>query len=74
MSTVTTQWVAELVDNVSSPVEGITDAAGEAAEAIEGIEDAAKDAGKEIEKLSAMDLKSTADAIRDLTEQFDDLM
>jgi TP901 family phage tail tape measure protein len=74
MSTVTTQWITEFVDNISSPVESVTSAATEAAEAVEGIGESAKNAGEEIKKLSAMDLKATADAIRDLTGQFEGLM
>ncbi len=74
MSTVITQWIAEFVDNISSPVEEVTDAANEAAEAVDGIGEAANSANEEIKKLSAMDLKATADAIRDLTGQFEELM
>ncbi len=74
MSTVITQWIAEFVDNISSPVEGVTDAANEAAEAVDDIGKAANNANEEIKKLSAMDLKATADAIRDLTSQFEQLM
>ena len=74
MSTVVTQWIAEFTDNVSSPVEGLTESANEAAEAIDGITESANDAGNEIKKLSAMDLKATADSIRDLTNQFEEAM
>ena len=74
MSTVITQWIAEFVDDISSPVEGVTEAANEAAEAVDGIGDAANNANEQIKKLSAMDLKATADAIKDLTEQFEEVM
>lgn len=74
MSTVITQWIAEFVDNISSPVEEVTDAANEAAEAVDGIGEAANSANEEIKKLAATDLKATADAIRDLTGQFEELM
>lgn len=74
MSTVVTQWIAELIDKVSSPVNEVTEAAHEAAEAVEEIGEAANNASDEIKKLSAMDLKATADSIRDLTSQFEDLM
>ncbi|MDR1116221.1 MAG: phage tail tape measure protein [Tannerella sp.] len=74
MSTVETSWTVNLVDNVTSPIEGVTEAANEAAEAVEGIEEAANEANEEIRKLSVMDLKATADSIRELTGQFEDLM
>lgn len=74
MSTVVTQWVAEFVDDITSPVEGVTEAAKEAAQAIDGITESANGAGNEIKKMSAMDLKATADAIRDLTNQFEEVM
>lgn len=74
MSTVVTQWIAEFVDGISSPVEEVTDAANEAAEAVDGIGEAANSANEEIKKLSAMDLKATADSIRDLTKQFEEVM
>ncbi|GHV40452.1 hypothetical protein FACS1894179_07020 [Bacteroidia bacterium] len=74
MSTVITQWIAEFVDNISSPVEEVTEAANEAAEAVDGIGEAANSANEEIKKLSAMDLKATADSIRDLTKQFEEVM
>lgn len=74
MSTVTTQWAVELVDNISSPIDGVTDAANQAADAVDGIGEAANGANDQIQKLSAMDLKATADAIRDLTGQFEELM
>jgi TP901 family phage tail tape measure protein len=74
MSNVVTQWTAEFVDNISSPVEGVTSAATKASEAIDGIKRATRETNEEIKKLSAMDLKATADAIRDLTRQFEDLM
>lgn len=74
MSTVTTQWVATFTDEITGPVEGVTDAANEAAEAIDGMGEAANGAAEEIQKISAMDLKAAADAIRDLTGQFEELM
>lgn len=74
MSTAITQWIVELVDKITSPVAGVTDAANEAAAAVNGIGDAANDANEQIKKLSAMDLKATADSIRDLTGQFQELM
>jgi TP901 family phage tail tape measure protein len=52
----------------------VTEAANEAAEAVEGIEEVANGANEEIRKLSVMDLKATADSIRELTGQFEDLM
>lgn len=74
MSTVTTQWVANFTDNITAPVEGVTDAANEAAGAIDGMGEAANGAAEELQKISAMDLKAAADAIRDLTGQFEELM
>lgn len=75
MSTVTTQWVATFTDEITGPpVEGVTDAANEAAEAIDGMGEAANGAAEEIQKISAMDLKAAADAIKDLTNQFEELM
>jgi TP901 family phage tail tape measure protein len=52
----------------------VTEAANEAAEAVEGIEEVANGANEEIRKLSVMDLKATADSIRELTGQFEGLM
>ena len=74
MATVTTQWITELVDGISDPVKEITSAGREAADAIDEISNSANGANNEIRKLSAMDLKATADAIRDLTGQFESLM
>lgn len=74
MGQVVTQWITELVDGVSAPVQGIEASGRDAAEAIDGITSAANDAGKELKKLSAMDLKATADSIRDLTSQFEQVM
>jgi len=74
MSTVTTQWIANFTDNITDPVEGVADAANEAAQAIDGMGEAANGAAEEIKKMSAMDLKATADAIKDLTRQFEELM
>lgn len=74
MSTVITQWIAEFIDKITSPAEGVKKSADEAAEAVDGIGESAKNAGEEIKKLSAMDLKATADSIRDLTNQFEDGM
>jgi TP901 family phage tail tape measure protein len=74
MSTVTTQWVATFSDEVTGPVEGVTEAANEAAEAIDEMGEAANEAAEEIQKISAMDLKAAADAIKDLTNQFEELM
>lgn len=74
MATVVTQWIAEFIDKITSPVEDVTDAANGASDAVEKIGKAANSAGDELKKLSATDLKSTADSIRDLTQQFEDLM
>jgi len=74
VATVTTQWITELVDGISDPVKEITSAGREAADAIDEISNSANGANNEIRKLSAMDLKATADAIRDLTGQFESLM
>lgn len=74
MSTITTQWVANFTDNITAPVEGVTEAANEAAGAIDGMGEAANGAAGEIQKISAMDLKAAADAIKDLTNQFEELM
>lgn len=74
MGTVTTQWVAEFVDGITAPVNDVTEAANEAAGAIDSMGEAANGAAEEIHKLSAMDLKATADAIKDLTGQFEELM
>lgn len=74
MSTITTQWITEFVDGISDPVNGVTEAAEAASEAIDGMNNSAQNANKEIKKLSAMDLKATADSIRDLTNQFEDFM
>lgn len=74
MSTVTTQWIATFSNEVTALVEGVTEAANEAAEAIDGMGEAAGGAADKIKKVSAMDLRAAADAIRDLTEQFEGLM
>jgi TP901 family phage tail tape measure protein len=74
MASIVTEWIARFIDEISSPVDDVTDSANEAADAIDGISDAANNADKEIKKLSAMDLKASADAIRDLTQQFENLM
>lgn len=74
MASIVTEWIARFIDEISSPVDDVTDSANEAADAIDGISEAANNADKEIKKLSAMDLKASADAIRDLTEQFENLM
>lgn len=73
MSSVTTQWIVDLKDNVSAPLEGLTDAANGAAGAVGGIGDAADGATDSIRQLSATDLKSTADAIRDVTRQIEEV-
>lgn len=74
MGKVVTQWVTELVDGISQPAKELTEAGNEAAEAIDGIGSSAREAKEEVGKLSAMDLKATADSIRDLTGQFEDSM
>lgn len=74
MGTVTTQWVAEFVDGITAPVNDVTEAANEAVGAIDAMGEAAGGAAEEIHRLSAMDLKATADAIKDLTGQFEELM
>ncbi|WP_165025640.1 phage tail tape measure protein [Dysgonomonas sp. ZJ279] len=74
MGTIITQWVAKFIDEISSPVDGVTDAANEASEAVEDIGKAANGANDEIKKLSAMDLRASADAIKDLVNQFEQLM
>lgn len=74
MGKVTTQWIAEFIDRISEPVEDVTAAANQASAAIDDIGEAANRANEEVHKLSAMDLKATADAIRDLSGQFEQLM
>lgn len=74
MATTVTQWIVELVDRITGPIEDVTDAANDASDAVDDIGEAAQNAGEEIKKLSAMDLKATADSIRDLTGQFEEVM
>jgi TP901 family phage tail tape measure protein len=52
----------------------VTDAANKAVNAVDKMGESANGAADEIKKISAMDLKAAADAISDLTAQFDDLM
>lgn len=74
MATVITEWIARLVDDISTPVTEMSVAADAAAESVDGIGDAAKNAGKEIEKLSAMDLRAISESITDLVNQYDSLI
>lgn len=74
MATTVTQWIVELIDRITSPLEEVTGAADKASDAVDDIGESAERSGEKLKSLSAMDLRAAAEAIRDLTKQWEELM
>jgi len=74
MSTTTTQWILELIDKITAPMKGITDAAEDAAKGVYDVGDSADNAQKKLKELSAIDLYAISSSIKQLSDDFNSAM
>ena len=73
MATQTTQWILELVDKITGPMRGISDAADKASESVGGVGEKAGDSKDKLRKMSAIDLFAVKDAVSSLADKFNEI-
>jgi len=73
MGSQTTEWILKLVDQITAPMRGISDAAESAADSVSGVGKKADESNSKMKKMSAIDLFAVKDAVTSLADDFNEL-